>query len=140
MNKGNLVLSSNDAEMWFDGEPVWELSKASAKTTKENDDITFVGDKTTYKKGKGYKVEGSFTVKKINSRITRKVANSIKTGIDLDTKIIAKMARTDGKTERVALTGVDISELNLFDLEAQGNMEQEFPFTANDFDYLDFIE
>ncbi len=138
-NKAGMILNSNDAMLWFDGEILAELSKATAKATKESDDVTFVGDPRTYKRSKGYKVEGSITIKRINSKINRKVAAAMKAGIDLDSKIIAKQANPKGQAERIALTGVDIAELVLFDWEAQGNMEQEFPFTAVDFNYLDYI-
>lgn len=139
-NKGNMVLSSNDAMLWFDGELLAELSKAEAKATKESDEITFVGDNKTYKRMKGYKIEGTLTIKKVNSKLARKVAEAMKKGLDLDSKIIAKQGRADGKSERIALEGVDISELPLFNMEAQGNIEQEFPFTAIDFEYLDYID
>lgn len=139
MSKGSNVLNSNDAALWFDGEILAELSKATAKVTRESEDVIFVGDPKTYKKNKGYKIEGGITVKRIDSKIVRKVAAAIKAGLELDSKIIAKQANAKGQSERIVLTDVDVSELVLFDWEAQGNMEQEFPFTAVDFDYLDYI-
>lgn len=139
MNKGNLVISSNDATVWIDEEVLATCTKASGKLTKETEEQKFVGDPRTYKRSKGYKIEGTVTIKKIDTYLAGKVADAIKANKELDSKMIVKQAAPGGGVERIALYGVDISELNLFNLEAGGTVEQEFPYTATDFEYLDRI-
>jgi len=139
LNKGNLVISSNDATIWIDTDPLATCTKASGKLTKETEEEKFVGDSKTYRRSKGYKIEGSITVKKVDTYLAGKVADAIKANEELDSKIIVKQAAPGGGVERIALYGVDISELNLFNLEASGTVEQEFPYTATDFEYLDRI-
>jgi hypothetical protein len=139
MNKGNLVISANDATIWIDEEVLATCTKASGKLTKESEEQKFVGDPKTYKRSKGYKIEGSVTIKKVDTYLAGKVADAIKANKELDSKMIVKQAAPGGGVERIALYGVDISELNLFNLEAGGAVEQEFPYTATDFEYLDRI-
>lgn len=140
MDKGSIVLSANEGVVYVNNEIWSDVTKASGKSTAEYDDVNFVGDPKTYKRYKGMKVEGSLTIKKSNSKVAKLIAEGIRTGNMPEIKLVIKQGTPTGKAERVALYGVNFSELSLFELEANSLIDQEIPFTASDFEYLDFID
>lgn len=138
-NKGNEVLSANEGSVYVNGILWTNITKIDAKATAEYEDITYVGDSKTYKRFKGYKVEGSLTMKKVDSRGGILLADGIKTGVMPDTKIITKQGKLNGAAERVSLEDVTFTDLQLVNLEANTPVEEEMPFSAVDFNYLDRI-
>lgn len=139
MDKGNLVLSANEGEVYINNELWADVSKTDGKATPEFEDVNFVGDSKTYKRYKGYKIEGAITIKKTNSKVARLIAEGIKTGNMPDIKMVITQASLNGQAERIALYGVVFTELQLFSLEANNLIDQEIPFTATEFEYLDMI-
>ena len=139
MSKGNEVLSANEGSVYVNGILWTNIVKIDAKATAEFDDQNFVGDPKTYKRYKGYKVEGSMTTKKTDSRASLLLAEGIKTGIMPDVKIITKQGKTNGAAERVSLEDVTFTDLQLVNLESNTQIEEEMPFSASDFNYLDRI-
>ena len=138
-NKGNQVLSANEGIVYVNG-IIWSnITKIDAKATAEFDDQNFVGDPKTYKTFKGYKVEGSMTCKKVDSRAGDLLAEGMKTGNMPDVKIIVKQGKLNGAAERIALEDVIFTDLQLINLEANTPIEEELPFSASDFNYLDRI-
>lgn len=139
MGKGNEVLSANEGSVYVNGILWTNITKIDAKATAEYEDITFVGDPKTYKRFKGYKVEGSMTCKKTDSRAGILLSEGIKTGVMPDVKIITKQGKLNGAAERVSLEDVTFTDLQLINLESNTPIEEEMPFSASDFNYLDRI-
>lgn len=139
MSKGNEVLSANEGSVYVNGILWTNITKIDAKATPEYDDQNFVGDPKTYKRYRGYKVEGSLTMKKVDSRAGILLADGIKTGIMPDVKIIVKQGKTNGAAERVSLEDVTFTDLQLISLESNAITEEEMPFSASEFNYLDRI-
>ncbi|MCB2310653.1 phage tail tube protein [Clostridium tagluense] len=138
--KGNEVLSANEGSVFVNGETWSNIEKVDAKATAEFEDINFVGDPKTKKRYKGFKIEGSVSMKKIDSRVSYLIADGIRTGNMPEIKIIARQGKLNGQSERVALIGVVFSELTLVQLEAGALVSEELPLTAEDFEYLDRIK
>lgn len=138
-NRGNEVLSANEGTVYVNGIIWTNITKINAKATADYDDVTFVGDSKTYKRFKGYKVTGSLTGKKVDSRASILIADGIKSGIMPDIKIITSQAKITGEAERVSIEDVSFTELQLVDLEASNPTDEEMPFDASDFNYLDRI-
>jgi len=137
--KGNEVLSGNEGAVYVNGELWSNITKIDAKATAEFEDVDFVGDAGTKKRFKGYKVDGSMEMKKIDSRVSKLIANGIKTGNMPDIKIISRQGKLSGQSERVALTGVVFPELTLIQLEAKAIVTESLTLSAESFDYLDQI-
>ena len=88
----------------------------------------------------GYEIEGTMTGTKIDSRFVRLYSDGILTGEIPEVDIIARVAdpQSDGQ-ERVALYGVVFDELTLAKFEANTIVEEEIPFKAASYKYLDRI-
>lgn len=138
--KGNEVLSANEGSVYVNGIPWSNIDKIDAKATAEFEDILFVGDPKTKKRYKGFKIEGSVSMKKIDSRASDLIADGIRTGNMPEIKIIARQGKLNGQSERIALIGVVFSELTLIQLEAGALVIEELPLSAEDFEYLDRIK
>jgi hypothetical protein len=137
--KGNEVLSGNEGAVYVNGELWSNVTKIDVKATAEFEDVDFVGDAGTKKRFKGYKVDGSIEMKKIDSRVSKLIANGIKTGDMPDIKIITRQGKFNGQSERVAVTGVVFPELTLIQLEAKAIITESLTLSAESFDYLDQI-
>ena len=75
---------------------------------------------------------------KIDSSVLKIVSDMAKTGVEPEITIISKLTnKNTKKTERIALKGVVLSEINLVNFEAKGTLMEEVPFTFDDYDVLE---
>ena len=138
-NEGRQVLSANEGSVYVQG-ILWKtITKINADATAGYDNINFVGDNKTYQRYTGYKVDGTLTMKKVDSRAGLLIADGIKTGIMPDIKIITSQTNASGAAERVSINDVTFTKLQLVNLEANKPTDEDMPFSASDFNYLDRI-
>ncbi|MBY6846792.1 phage tail tube protein [Clostridium botulinum] len=140
MAKGNEVISGNQGRVWINTELWGNLSSIEAKCSLETEDIKFVGDSSKYTKITGNSIEGTITIKKTDSRAQRLLAEGFRTLDMPDISIVVATASANGKRiERLKLEDVVFTELQLAKLEAGAMIEEELPFTASSFEYLELI-
>ncbi|EKN35837.1 phage tail tube protein [Clostridium botulinum] len=140
MAKGNEVISGNEGRIWVNTELWGNLSSIEAKCSLETEDIRFVGDANKYTKITGNSIEGTITIKKTDSRAQRLLAEGFRTLDMPDISIVVATATKNGnKIERLKLEDVVFTELQLAKLEAGAMIEEELPFTASSFEYLELI-
>ncbi|WP_061294047.1 phage tail tube protein [Clostridium botulinum] len=139
-NKGNEVISGNEGRVWINTELWSNLSSIEAKCSLETEDIRFVGDPNKYTKITGNNIEGTITIKKTDSRAQRLLAEGFRTLNMPDISIVIATAKVNNsKVERLKLEDVTFTELQLAKLEAGAMVEEELPFTASSFEYLELI-
>ncbi|CAM2840822.1 phage tail tube protein [Clostridium sporogenes] len=140
MAKGNEVISGNEGRVWVNTELWANLSSIEAKCSLETEDIRFVGDSKKYTKITGNNIEGTITLKKIDSRAQRLLEEGFRTLNMPDISIVVSTASVNGnKVERIKLEDVVFTELQLVKLESGAMVEEELPFTCSSYEYLELI-
>lgn len=136
----NRVVNGTYGSVWVDGELWAEVDAFEAKVTVSYEDVNFANDGATHKKPTGWSGEGSMTIKKIYSRIQRKMAANVRKGIYPRFEIVGKTADPDALGgERVAIHDVTINEFNLLKFEQKSLGSEEIPFAFSDYEMIDMI-
>ena len=94
------------------------------------------------KKFTGWNGTGSLRINKVSSSFVRKQAEAVKNGKPLVSTIISKLADPSVAKyghERVELRGVQFDTISLAQWEAGQLVQQEVPFTFDDFVFLSSI-
>ena len=137
LNKKALYIGTT-GNVWLNGQILANIQKIEAKITYDLEDVTVIGDFATHHLFAGWNGEGTLSMYKIDSSVLKIVSDMAKTGIEPEITIISKLTnRNTKKTERIALKGVVLSEINLVNFEAKGTLMEEVPFTFDDYDVLE---
>lgn len=139
--RGNKTLSGTWAEVWIDGDKIFEASKIELKVSVNREDVQL--DLDVDSKMTGLKGEFTLTVKKVYSRYAS-VFEELKKGVDKRVQIIAKLQDPDavrGQIERYAADNCWFNELPMVSYEKGGIIEEEVSggFTPTDMQNLDRI-
>lgn len=139
--RGNKVLIGSHAEVWIDGDKVWECNKIEAKVTINREDQQFGMDIDSTMTG----LKGEFTIgiKKVFSR-WNKYLEEYKKGIDRRVEIIAKLKDPNARNsqmERYSIGNCWFNELPIIIAEMGAPIEEEISggFTVSDLVALDLI-
>ncbi|EKQ50264.1 MULTISPECIES: phage tail tube protein [unclassified Clostridium] len=136
----NKVLTGSSGNLWFNGQLLATLSKINAKVKGNFESVDFCGDNATYSRYNGWSGEGTLVVKKIDSTIWKICADAYKSGVMPDIKLISSLTdAATGKSEKVSIEGVVITEFMLAGYESKKLIEEEFPFNFGDFDPIETI-
>lgn len=139
--RGNKTLSGTWAEVWIDGDKIFEVSKIELKISVNREDVQL--DLDVDSKMTGLKGEFTLTVKKVYSRYAA-VFEELKKGVDKRVQIISKLQDPDavrGQIERYAVENCWFNELPMVNYEKGGILEEEVSggFTPTDMQNLDKI-
>lgn len=134
------VINGTYGRVWVDGELWAEVDSFEAKITVNYEDVNFAGEGATFKKGIGWSGEGSMTIKKIYSRVQKKMANDVRKGIYPRFEIVGKLEDPDAHgSERVAIHDVTVNEFLLLKFEQKTLGSEEIPFAFSDYEEVDLI-
>lgn len=134
------VMAGTYGAVWVNDEEWLHVKKFEAKVIGEYEDVLMAGKLTTGKKYMGWTGEGTITVNKVNSTITKMLAENFKKGIVPEIKIVAKLADPNALgAERVEILDVTFSEFMLLNFEVKAKMEEEVPFSFEDYNLIDVI-
>ena len=134
------IIAGTFGSVWVNNEEWLHVTKFEAKVTGEFEDINMAGRYGVGKKFMGWTGEGTITVNKVNSTITRMLADSFKKGIMPEITIVGKLADPQALgAERVEILDVTFSEFMLMNFELKAKMEEEVPFTFEDYNLIDSI-
>jgi hypothetical protein len=126
--------------IWVDGELWAEVESFEAKLNISYEDSNFANSLATYRKALGWTGDGTMTIKKVYSRVQRKVAAEVKRGRFPRSTIVGKLADPDAYgTERVVLNDVTFAEVLLMKFEQKTKGKEEIPFAFSDYDMPDLI-
>jgi hypothetical protein len=127
-NIGNKALSGSEGQVWLNGELLGEVKSIELKVTGSFEEISICGDYATYQRYTGWSGEGTLKLQKVYSRGSKLLANAYKTGIMPDIKIVTKLTdKSTGKSERVSVEDVTITEFMLTNFENKSLIEEELP-------------
>lgn len=136
----NKILRGNFGRVWVNSELMANVKKFEAKVGLNYEEIQISNDLGTHQRYMGYTIEGTMTLHKIDSQVAHLMKDGIKTGDLPDIKIIAKLDDPSAYgAERIEMTEVTFDELTLMNFENGNVIEEEVPFKAAYFDYLDMI-
>ncbi|HZG82703.1 MAG TPA: phage tail tube protein [Brevibacillus sp.] len=134
------VINGTYGRLWVDNELWAEVDSFEAKVTVTWEDVNFANDGATYKKGMGWAGDGSFTIKKIYSRVQKKMADAVRRGEYPRLELVGKLSDPGAfGSERVALHDVTINEFMLMKFDQKTLGSEEVPFAFSDYDQIDLI-
>lgn len=126
--------------VWVNDEEWAHVTKFEAKVTGEFEDIHMAGRYGVGKKYMGWTGEGTITVNKVNSTITKMMSEAFKKGIMPEIKIVGRLADPNALgAERVEILDVTFNEFMLLNFELKAKMEEEVPFSFEDYNLIDTI-
>ncbi|KEZ85549.1 terminase [Clostridium sulfidigenes] len=136
----NRVLTGSSGNVWVNGKLLSQLKSIELKVTGNFEDLNFCGDNSTYSRYTGFTGEGTMTLQKIDSTILELIGDAYISGVMPDIKIITKLTdKSTGKSERVAVSDVTITEFMLAKFEAKALIEEELPLKFSKYDVLETI-
>jgi len=134
------IANGTYGRVWVNGELWAEVDSFEAKVTVNYEDVNFAGEGATFKKAIGWAGEGTMTIKKIYSRVQKKMAADVRTGVYPRFEFVGKLADPDAHgAERVALYDVTINEFMLLKFEQKTVGSEEVPFAFSDYNMVDLI-
>lgn len=134
------TINGTFGEIWIKDEKFGNCTKFQAKVTAEYQEIDIAGKLGKYQKLLGYSIAGTITLTKLDSSIADLVQDLWKQGMTPTFTIVAKLNDPAGYgAERVILNGVTFDEFTLMDFEQKNVKEEEVPFKAECYKYIDMI-
>ena len=137
----NKVFRGTFGKVWVDGERMSNVKSFEAKAAIDYEDMNVNGDFVTKKRYMGYSISGTMTLHKFDSFIVSKYQAGLMNGDLPDmTIVVALDDPTAYGAERVQLRDVLLDEITLSKFENKTLTEEEVPFTAGSYEFLDLIE
>ena len=137
----NKVIRGTFGKVWVDGDRMSNVKSFEAKASITYEDMDVNGDFGTKKRYMGYSISGTMTLHKFDSLIVGKYHKGLMTGELPDMSVVAALDDpTAYGAERVALRDVKLDEITLSKFENKTMTEEEVPFTAGSYEFLDLIE
>lgn len=137
----NKVMRGTFGKVWVDGERMSNVKSFEAKATIDYEDMDVNGDFGQKKRYMGYSIAGTMTLHKFDSFILSKYHAGVMNGELPDMTMVSALDDPTGYgAERVALYDIKLDEITLSKFENRTVTEEEVPFTAGSFEFLDLIE
>ena len=137
------VLNGSYGQLWLDGVLMAEVYGLDAQIEVLKQEVPMCGTSSGIgKKFTGWNGTGSLRFNKVSSTFTKKQAEAVKNGKQLVSTIISKLedpAVSNYGREQVELRGVQFDTISIAQWEAGSLVQQEMPFTFEDFNYLSAI-
>ncbi len=138
--QANRIMNGSHGRLWVDGELWAETDSFEAKVTINYEDVNFAGSGATHRKATGWAGDGKITIKKIYSRVQRKMADNVRKGIYPRFELVGKLDDPDAfGSERVSLHDVTIGEFFLLKFDQKTLGSEEIPFAFSDYKMIDKV-
>lgn len=136
----NRILTGNNGNVWMNGKLLAQIKSLELKVSGNFEEVNFCGENATYSKFTGWTGEGSMTLQKVDSTALALLGNAYKDGVMPEIKIITKLTdKSTGKSERVAVNDVVITEFMLAKFEAKALIEEELPIKFSNYEIIETI-
>lgn len=136
----NKILRGSFGKVWLDDERMFNVKSYEAKVTLNYEEVDVNGDLGKHQRYLGYSIAGTMVLHKYDTTVGKKYADGIASG---DLPDLSMVGALDDPTaygaERVQLTEVTLDEVTLLKFENGTVTEEEVPFKAAAFKYLDTI-
>lgn len=137
------VLQGNGGELWVNGKKMAEVYSMEAQIEIQNVDVPLCGSKNgKAKKFTGWEGTGNIKFNKVSSAFAKQQAEAVKNGKPLFCTIISKLADPSAAKyghERVELLNCQFNTITLTNWEAGQVIQNEVPFTFENFNFLNII-
>ncbi|WP_125154306.1 phage tail tube protein [Clostridium rectalis] len=135
------TISGTHGECWIDGEYIGEVTALEAKVTLTKEEVKMCKSMGKKYKITGFEGKGTLKMHKVNSRMIKKLADSIKEGRMVVCTIMSKLSDPDSLgAERIVIKDAIFDEVKLAGWEAKKIIEDSMPFTFSDYEIYDWIE
>ena len=137
----NRYLKGSSGRAWINDDALETLTNIELKVKGEFSDHNFCGDSSTYSSFEGWSGEGTVTMTKSDSKVWIDVANGYLEGIMPN--IVLNTCLTDkvsGKSERVRVSGITVTEFDLVKFKAKETTELELPIKFSNYKILEYID
>lgn len=136
----NKIIRGSFGKVWLNDERLANVKSFEAKASLDYEDVDVNGDLGQRHRYMGYSVSGTLTLHKYDSTVAKLMKDAIVSGVMPEIKVIAALDDpTAYGSERVALYDVTLDEVTLNKFENKGLTEEEVPFKAGSFKFLDLI-
>lgn len=136
----NKIIRGSYGRLWLNGERMANVKSFEAKATLNYEDVELNEELGTSRRYMGYTVEGTMTLHKFDSHIIKLYKDGIVSGVLPDIKAIAALVDpTSDGAERVEIYGITFDEVMLNKFENKTILEEEVPFKADGFKFIDTI-
>lgn len=137
------TISGKEGRVFLDGRELFSVKNVEATIEKEKAEVKVMGRRMTGHKTIGASGTGTLTVFKATSQFAEVAQRYVKTGVDpYFTMEVVTDDKTSGRgVERIVLRDVNLDSVKLFGLDADSEaLEDEMPFTFEDFDVLEKLK
>ena len=129
------IMNGSHGSLWVDNELWAETENFDSVVNIDYESVNIAGNLGTPRKQVGWNGTGNLTVHKVNSRVSKMMAQRVKTGQTPRLKFVGKLADPDAfGAERVAFYDVTLDSFTLRKFEQKTNMKIEIPFQFSDYD------
>lgn len=137
----NKTIRGTYGKLWVNNDYWGNVSKFEAKLAANYDDVKYSGSLATHKRLVGTEGTGTITMYKLDSRVSKLIANGFKTGNMPDIKIVVQLDDPSAYgSERIEIIEVNFDELNVGSFETGAVTMEEIPFTFAEINYIDSID
>ena len=126
------MFKGNDQKVYFNNKLLATLTNAEATVSLDYEDISLCGQYGKEYEYTGYSIEGTLTVKKIDSSVLALMGEAVQDG-DVPEVVITgvRLAKPGNKVESVTIQNAKITEFKLLQAEAGATTDTEIPFNAS---------
>lgn len=134
------AINGTFGRLWINGEDYETVNSFEAKAPLSWEEIKTPEKLSPDYKYMGYSIEGTITGLKQDSRLAKLYSEGITTGNIPDVELVGRLADPQSHGhERVAFYDVVFDELTLLKFENSTIVDEEIPFKAGSYKYLDQI-
>jgi hypothetical protein len=136
----NKIIRGTFGRLWLDGELLANIKSFELKATMNYETVQVNGEFCEQQRYTGYSLAGTMTLHKINTFIANKVKDGMKTGAMPNIKLVGALNDVDSEgSERIEVYDVTLDEVTLLKFENNTVGEEEVPFKAGGYKYIDTI-
>ena len=136
----NKIIRGTFGRLWIDGELLANIKSFELKATMNYEAVQINGEFCEQQRYTGYSLAGTMTTHKINTLMANKVKAGMVNGQMPNIKLVGALADVDSNgSERVEVYSVTFDEVTLMKFENGTVGEEEVPFKAGGYKYIDTI-
>ena len=137
----NQIIRGSFGRVWLNGKKLANVKTFECKATLNYEEIDVNGELCKQNVYTGYSLAGTMTLHKIDSYVINLLKDAIASGSMPELKIVGAVADVDSNgSERVEIYNVTIDEMTLLKFENATIGEEEIPFKAGGFKFIDTID
>ena len=136
----NKIIRGTFGRLWIDGELLANIKSFECKATMNYETVQINGELCDQQRYLGYSLAGTMTLHKINTLMANKVKAGMVNGQMPAIKLVGALADVDSNgSERIEIYNVTFDEVTLMKFENATVTEEEVPFKAGGYKYIDTI-